>query len=117
MRRLWVNCSPTHAQLQIPSPCSSSGSSSAQSSAGGRSGSHPRVFTLFRFLNSPPFSFAIPPPISASVRSRQAGTETEREASAMEALGPGKRRGTKAFAKRRRALRKRRGCTKASTLP
>lgn len=35
-------------------------------------------------------SFAIPPPISASVRSRQAGTETEREASAMEALGPGK---------------------------
>ncbi|KAG7225408.1 hypothetical protein INR49_027397 [Caranx melampygus] len=36
-------------------------------------------------------SFAIPPPISASVRSRQAGTETEREASAMEALGPGKR--------------------------
>ncbi|KAF3834127.1 hypothetical protein F7725_025331 [Dissostichus mawsoni] len=34
-------------------------------------------------------SFAIPPPISASVRSRQAGTETEGEASEMEALGPG----------------------------
>ncbi|KTF86032.1 hypothetical protein cypCar_00014445, partial [Cyprinus carpio] len=34
-------------------------------------------------------SFEIPPPISVSVRSRQAGTETERDPSAMEALGPG----------------------------
>lgn len=44
----------------------------------------------FPFLRFATLSFAIPPPISASVRSRQAGTETEREASAMEALGPGK---------------------------
>ena len=43
----------------------------------------------FPFLRFATLSFAIPPPISASVRSRQAGTETEREASAMEALGPG----------------------------
>lgn len=42
------------------------------------------------FFKLATLSFAIPPPISASVRSRQAGTETEREASAMEALGPGK---------------------------
>ena len=43
------------------------------------------------FLKLATLSFAIPPPISVSVRSRQAGTETEREPSAMEALGPGKR--------------------------
>ena len=46
--------------------------------------------SIFPFLKLATLSFAIPPPISASVRSRQAGTETEREASAMEALGPGK---------------------------
>ncbi len=46
---------------------------------------------IFPFLKLATLSFAIPPPISASVRSRQAGTETEREASAMEALGPGKK--------------------------
>lgn len=47
--------------------------------------------SIFPFLKLATLSFAIPPPISVSVRSRQAGTETEREASAMEALGPGKR--------------------------
>ncbi len=47
--------------------------------------------SIFPFLKLATLSFAIPPPISASVRSRQAGTETEREASAMEALGPGKK--------------------------
>lgn len=46
--------------------------------------------SIFPFLKLATLSFAIPPPISVSVRSRQAGTETEREASAMEALGPGK---------------------------
>lgn len=46
--------------------------------------------SIFSFLKFATLSFAIPPPISASARSRQAGTETEREASAMEALGPGK---------------------------
>ena len=47
--------------------------------------------SIFLFLKLATLSFAIPPPISVSVRSRQAGTETEREPSAMEALGPGKR--------------------------
>lgn len=46
--------------------------------------------SVFLLLKLATLSFEIPPPISASVRSRQAGTETEREASAMEALGPGK---------------------------
>lgn len=50
---------------------------------------HLRIY--IPFLNLATISFAIPPPISVSVRSRQAGTETEREPSAMEALGPGKR--------------------------
>lgn len=47
-------------------------------------------FTSLPFLKLASLSFEIPPPISVSVRSRQAGTETEREPSAMEALGPGK---------------------------
>jgi len=45
---------------------------------------------ILPFLKLATFSFAIPPPISVSVRSRQAGTETERDPSAMEAPGPGK---------------------------
>lgn len=56
-----------------------------------QSGPQPSTqLSIFPFLKLATLSFAIPPPISASVRSRQAGTETEREASAMEALGPGK---------------------------
>lgn len=53
-------------------------------------GSYPRSYLYSIFLKLATLSFAIPPPISVPVRSRQAGTETEREASAMEALGPGK---------------------------
>lgn len=51
-----------------------------------------RASIYIPFLKLATFSFAIPPPISVSVRSRQAGTETEREPSAMEALGPGKKK-------------------------
>lgn len=80
---------------------------------------------IFPFLKLATLSFAIPPPISASVRSRQAGTETEREASAMEALGPGKKNRTKRGAERTfrvsgvcaqmRRFTGGRGCSEAST--
>lgn len=58
--------------------------------------------SVFLLLKLATLSFEIPPPISASVRSRQAGTETEREASAMEALGPGKEFRSKVAGRARR---------------
>lgn len=75
----------THAQLQIQWIC-------FKSHRRQRSPADPSTDTyLSSSYSKATLSFEIPPPISVSVRSRQAGTETEREPSAMEALGPGKR--------------------------
>lgn len=75
-----------HAHLHIPSLAEAAAivwvSQSSRQAA--------TQLSVFLLLKLATLSFEIPPPISASVRSRQAGTETEREASAMEALGPGK---------------------------
>lgn len=78
-----------------PSSACALAKSSVRATAVGSSGQSVKPAVTQATLYIPLFfilatlSFAIPPPISASVRSRQAGTETEREASAMEALGPG----------------------------